>query len=116
VDPKQSERGDVFPMTIKERNEKIKQGLLALKEAGVVAVIKGDTVVLEIITEKLSIVYNTGEPVKLIMKDKGVEFDLSEYMRINTLHFAGGMPVIRLEVFPEKLTMYPEKVKVVYGE
>jgi hypothetical protein len=116
VDPKQSERGDVFSMTIKERNEKIKQGLLSLKEAGVVAVIKGDTVVLEIITEKLSIVYNTGEPVKLTMTDEGVEFDLSKYMRINTLHFAGGMPVVRAEVFPEKLIMYPEKVKVVYGE
>jgi hypothetical protein len=116
VDPKQSERGDVFPMTIKERNEKIKQGLLALKEAGVVAVIKGDTVNLEIITEKIAIVYNTGEPVKLTMTDEGIDFDLSKYMRINTLHFAGGMPVIRSEVFPEKLTMYPENVKVKYGE
>jgi len=103
-------------MTIKERNERIKQGLLALKEAGIMAVIKGDTVNLEIITEDLTIVYNTGEPIKMFMIDAGVKFDLTPYMRINTLHFAQGMPVIRAEVFPHKLIEYPENVKVRYGE
>jgi len=100
----------------KERLKKIKGALSELKEAGVIVSIAGDGIHLEIITENLSIKYESDNFLKIKLEEDNTELDLTEYGRIRNVAFINGLPMINMDLFPKKLVMYPENVKRKYGE
>lgn len=108
------ERGVIF--LVKERLNKIREGLSLLKEAGVIASVTGDGIKLEIITEDLSVSYDSDKLLKIKLEEAGTEIDLTEYSKLRNIYFIQGMPVINMDLFPKKFVMYPENIKIKYGE
>jgi hypothetical protein len=102
-------------MTREERINNIKRALGILKDNGVMAMALSDDFHMKLIFEGIRIEY-IDDVFKIFIDDEGDRIDITDYVTVKSMGFFQGFPSVTLKMFPKKLKISAENVKIKKGE